>query len=67
MNTAPNDNLPNGNALADSTIYTSAAPNAQMNAASIGIAGGSQPHPNIQPYTCVNFIIAIQGIFPSRN
>ncbi len=66
-NTAPNDNLPNGNALADSTIYTSAAPNAQMNAASIGIAGGSQPHPNIQPYTCVNFIIAIQGIFPSRN
>lgn len=32
-----------------------------------GIAGGSQPHENIQPYLCVNFIIALEGIFPSRN
>ncbi len=32
-----------------------------------GIAGGTQPHPNIQPYLCVNFIIATQGIFPVRN
>ena len=29
--------------------------------------GGSQPHTNIQPFTCVNFIIALQGVFPSRN
>jgi microcystin-dependent protein len=66
-NTAANDNLPNGNALADSAIYTNAAPNAQMNAASIGNTGGNQPHPNIQPYLCINFIIALSGIFPSRN
>ncbi len=33
----------------------------------IGNAGGSQPHPNIQPYLCINFIIALEGIFPSRN
>jgi microcystin-dependent protein len=32
-----------------------------------GIAGGSQPHTNIQPYLCVNFIICLEGIFPSRN
>lgn len=29
--------------------------------------GGSAPHPNIQPYTTINFNIALQGIFPSRN
>lgn len=30
-------------------------------------AGGNQPHPNMQPYLAVNFIIALQGIYPSRN
>jgi microcystin-dependent protein len=29
--------------------------------------GGSQPHGNMQPYLCVNFCIALFGIFPSRN
>lgn len=32
-----------------------------------GNAGGSQPHPNLQPYLCVNFIIALEGIYPSRS
>jgi microcystin-dependent protein len=31
------------------------------------MAGGNQPHSNIQPYLCINFIIALQGIFPSRS
>lgn len=31
------------------------------------IAGGSQPHNNMQPYLVVNFAIALEGIFPSRN
>jgi microcystin-dependent protein len=30
-------------------------------------SGGSQPHENRQPYLVLNFIIALQGIFPSRN
>jgi len=34
---------------------------------SIGIAGSTQPHPNIQPYTTLNASIALQGRFPSRN
>ncbi|HWF49166.1 MAG TPA: tail fiber protein [Solirubrobacteraceae bacterium] len=38
-----------------------------MNAGMIGNTGGSQPHTNIQPYLAVNFCIALQGIFPSRN
>jgi microcystin-dependent protein len=29
--------------------------------------GGSQPHPNIQPYETINFNIALSGVFPSRN
>lgn len=31
----------------------------------VALAGGSQPHPNMQPYLCVNFIISQFGIFPS--
>ena len=30
-------------------------------------AGGSQPHSNLMPSLCITFIIALQGIFPSRN
>jgi len=29
--------------------------------------GGSQPHNNMMPYLVLNFCIALQGIFPSRN
>jgi microcystin-dependent protein len=35
-------------------------------AASTGAAGGGQPHNNMPPYLAVNYIIALQGIFPSR-
>jgi len=41
--------------------------NTVMNPAAVGIAGGNQPHPNMQPYLCVSFIIALEGVFPSRN
>ena len=44
-----------------------AAPNATMANNSIGVAGGSQPHDNMSPFLCVTFIIALSGIFPSRN
>jgi microcystin-dependent protein len=30
-------------------------------------SGSSLPHMNIQPNLCVNFCIALEGIFPSRN
>jgi microcystin-dependent protein len=47
--------------------YSNATPASPMNAAMLSQAGSSQPHTNIQPYLCLNFIIALQGIFPSRN
>jgi len=29
--------------------------------------GGTQAHPNMQPFLTINFVIALQGIFPSSN
>jgi microcystin-dependent protein len=31
-----------------------------------GVAGGDQPHNNMQPYLTLNFCIALQGVFPAR-
>ena len=47
--------------------YSSTAPSSAMNANMVALAGGNQPHSNIQPVLCVNFIIALTGIFPTRN
>ena len=33
----------------------------------IGNTGGDQDHPNVQPSLAVNYIIALQGVFPSRD
>jgi microcystin-dependent protein len=33
----------------------------------IGFTGGSQGHNNIQPILCINYCIAVQGLFPARN
>ena len=33
----------------------------------IGNAGGNLPHENMPPFLAINFIIALQGVFPSRN
>lgn len=38
-----------------------------MNNAMIGNTGGNQPFSIVQPYLAINYIIALQGIFPSRN
>ena len=47
--------------------YSTQAPTTPMNANAIDRTGGGQAHDNVQPFLCVNFIIALQGIFPSRN
>jgi microcystin-dependent protein len=67
-NTPGTVNTPSGNFLANSNVspYRTAA-DTTFNATAISNVGGSQPHENRQPYLVVNFIIALQGIFPSRN
>lgn len=49
-----------GNAYGPAASLTTMAPQAVAN------TGGSQPHSNQQPYLVMTFIIALQGIFPSR-
>lgn len=38
----------------------------QMPVGAIGSTGGGQPHSNMQPYLALNYIIALQGVFPQR-
>ena len=49
-------------------LYNSAPTlNTNFSSKTIGNSGGSQPHENRQPYLAVSFIIALFGIYPSRN
>jgi microcystin-dependent protein len=47
--------------------YSSAGAGSTLDPRTIGNTGGSQAHTNIQPYLALNFCIALQGLFPSRN
>lgn len=61
---------PNGALYASTPVALhgpSSGPQVPLNPQTVGPAGGNQPHPNLQPYTTINFCIALQGIFPSRN
>jgi microcystin-dependent protein len=63
---------PNGGVLAaagrgGTPAYSAATNLVALNPAAVSTAGGGQPHENEAPYLALNFIIALQGIFPSRN
>jgi microcystin-dependent protein len=45
----------------------SGAVNTAMAPATVTAAGGSQPHENQSPFQVLVFVIALQGIFPSRS
>jgi microcystin-dependent protein len=65
---APDVPLPTGNTWPAVTNGYAGAPDATvMNPAALGSAGAGQPHENRQPYLVLNFVIALVGIFPSRN
>lgn len=64
--------LTNGITLATSiagTLYqtTTNANLVNMNFQSLALAGGSQPHNNMQPFLTLNFCIALQGVYPPRS
>ncbi|RYZ19962.1 MAG: phage tail protein [Chitinophagaceae bacterium] len=50
--------------------YATGTPDTTLNDGSIGgttgMAGGSQPFNNMQPYLALNYIIAYEGVYPSR-
>lgn len=60
---------PSGALLATTSVasYDTAAGSTAMAASAVGNAGGSQPHQNMAPTLALNYIIALEGIFPSRN
>ncbi len=47
-------------------LYVAAAPSTPMAAAMVQPNNGGQPHNNLMPFLCVNFIISLFGIFPSQ-
>jgi len=59
---SPSDNL-TGQAAAK--LYRAGNPSTVLNPAAVSPVGGSQPHDNLQPYLCIEFIISLFGIFPS--
>lgn len=64
---AAGDTIPTGNILSEGSFYHAPPANTTLSPTAIGPTGGSQPHNNMQPFLAINFIIATQGIFPSRN
>ena len=60
-----------GGHLSDGTVLQigmyATASNTTLNTDIIGATGGNQPHENMSPYLVLNFVIALQGIFPSQN
>jgi microcystin-dependent protein len=48
-------------------LYIEDQPSANASANAITPVGGSQPHENIQPFLCINFIISLFGVFPTQN
>jgi microcystin-dependent protein len=60
-------NRPAGGVPAAGGSYAAAPDGTTMNPAMVQGSGGSQPHDNIPPYLTLNYVIALEGIFPSRN
>jgi len=68
VSTTASTDVATGNSWAASQQNPYAAsPNTSLAPAALGQTGGSQPHNNMAPYLVLNFIIALQGIFPSQN
>jgi len=57
----------NGFLAQSNNLYHSPTALTSLNPASVSSIGGSQAHNNMMPYLVLNFIIALQGIFPSQN
>jgi len=48
-------------------IYAAPQSLVELRGDAVAAAGGGQPHENMQPFLTLNFVIALQGIFPSQN
>ncbi len=71
-------NVPSGSVLMGSgygmeannpveNVYSTAAPTVAMAAGAVSAVGNNLPHENRMPFLTINYCIALQGVFPSRN
>jgi microcystin-dependent protein len=62
-------NDPAGNMPANSPsvdLWIEDTPSASLSSQAVSMVGGSRSHTNMMPYLCVHFIVALFGIYPSR-
>ena len=62
------EETPQGNVTGQpvTNIYGNLPPFQEMDPNVVGPAGGSQPHENVHPFQVINFIIALEGVFPPQ-
>lgn len=67
--TAANASSPASNTIANATanLYIRDVTSDNMNANSLAMSGGNQPHENRMPSLAINFVISLFGVFPSPN
>jgi microcystin-dependent protein len=60
---------PNDNVLSQATIpiYNNPENLTSLHSSAVATVGNGVPHENMMPFTVLNFVIALQGLFPSRN
>ncbi len=63
----PGGNVPAKEPANVTALYSDQTPDTSLDAAAIANTGGSQSHPNMQPFLTLLHCIATTGIFPSRN
>lgn len=68
-NDAANSQTPTGGVVATTqaqTYFNAFDAQTNFSPLSVGSVGGSQPHENLQPYGCLNYIISLFGVFPTQ-
>ena len=63
---APSNQTALARSVNGSAYAAGGGPLQQLAPQALPIAGGSLPHNNLQPYLTLNYIIALQGVFPAR-
>jgi len=63
------ENHPENHSLGvpEAAAYTNATNLTSLAGAAVSSTGGGQDHANDQPYLVINYIIALQGLYPSRS
>jgi microcystin-dependent protein len=58
--------VPSSGATFVENVYDTAVPGVSLDSQTISNTGGNQPHNNLQPFTTLNWVIALVGVFPSQ-